>query len=106
MLYALSVGALLILLSVSLFSLYSSDVYSQSQQQQAVQAYWNARSGLEHYLDQRVLPKEGVIAFEHGECRMWSEGTDLVFEGRCQKQVRRLRLVGGDSAVCREEMAP
>ena len=56
LLFTLAVGVVLILLAVSLFTLYSSDVHSQSQQHQAIQAYWLARAGVERYSDTRQLP--------------------------------------------------
>ena len=105
LLYTLSVGVLLILLSVSLLTLYSSDSYSQGQQQQALQAYWNARAGLEHFCDQRQLPSGGSYDFQdRGRCTVKAEGKDLVFEGQSGKQKRRIRLLERDPARKIEEL--
>ena len=62
--FTLSVGVLLIVLSISLFSFYSSEVYSQGQQQKAIQAYWNARAGLEHFCLERRVPASGPQRWE------------------------------------------
>ena len=104
LLFTLSVGVLLIILSVSLLTLYSSDAYSQGQQQQALQAYWNARAGLEHFCDQRQLPSGGSYDFQdRGRCTVQAEGKDLVFEGSYGKQKRRIRLLERDPARRVEE---
>lgn len=104
LLFTLSVGVLLIILSVSLLTLYSSDAYSQGQQQQALQAYWNARAGLEHFCDQRQLPASGIYDFSgQGRCLVTAQGKDLVFEGQYGKQKRRIRLLERDPAQRVEE---
>jgi hypothetical protein len=98
------VGVLLIVLSVSLFTLYSSDAYSQGQQQQALQAYWNARAGVEHFCDQRRLPEGSTYDFPgRGRCVVSTEGKDLIFEGQYGKQKRRIRLLERDPARKIEE---
>lgn len=103
--FTLSVGVLLIILSLSLFSFYSTEVYSQGQQQKAVQAYWNARSGLEHFCAERRVPSNGFYDFhERGQCSVRSEGKDLVFEGQFGSQKRRIRLLERDPARRVEEL--
>lgn len=97
--FTLSVGVLLIILSLSLFSFYSSEVYSQGQQQKALQAYWNARAGLEHFCQDRRVPASGVYDFrERGRCEVRSDGKDLIFEGQSGAQKRRIRLLERDPA--------
>lgn len=104
LLFTLSVGVLLIVLSVSLLTLYSSDAYSQGQQQQALQAYWNARAGVEHFCDQRQLPEGSTYDFAgRGRCVVSVEGKDLVFEGQYGKQKRRIRLLERDPSKKVEE---
>ena len=103
LLFTLSVGVLLIVLSVSLMSLYSSDSFSQGQQQQAIQAYWNVRAGVERFLDQRKMPASGIYPMERGQCRVWMDGKDLVFEGQFGSQKRRLRLLERNPARRLEE---
>lgn len=103
--FTLSVGVLLIILSLSLFSFYSSEVYSQGQQQKAVQAYWNARAGLEHFCQERRVPAGGVYDFrERGRCEVRSDGKDLVFEGSFGSQKRCIRLLDRDPARRVEEL--
>lgn len=103
--FTLSVGVLLIVLSISLFSFYSSEVYSQGQQQKAIQAYWNARAGLEHFCLERRVPASGVYDFrERGRCEVRSDGKDLVFEGVAAGQKRRIRLLERDPARRVEEL--
>lgn len=97
--FTLSVGVLLIILSLSLFSFYSSEVYSQGQQQKALQAYWNARAGLEHFCQDRRVPAGGFYDFhERGRCEVRSDGKDLVFEGESGSQKRCIRLLERDPA--------
>jgi len=99
LLFTLSVGTVLILLAVSLSSLYSSDVYSQAQQHQAIQAYWLARAGVERYTDSRQVPPSGLYDFSpHGRCSVTQQGRDLIFEGQSGKQRRRILLLQGDPA--------
>ncbi|ODT58560.1 hypothetical protein ABS71_18855 [bacterium SCN 62-11] len=103
--FTLSVGVLLVVLSISLFSFYSSEVYSQGQQQKAVQAYWNARAGLEHFCQERQVPSSGFYDFrERGRCDVRSQGKDLVFEGLSGSQKRRIRLIERDPARRLEEL--
>lgn len=102
--FTLSVGVLLVILSISLFSFYSSEVYSEIQQQRAVQAYWNARAGLEHFCQDRRLPTAGVYKLAAGLCSVRSEGKDLVFEGEANGQKRRIRLIERDPARRVEEL--
>ncbi|ODT57969.1 hypothetical protein ABS71_19180 [bacterium SCN 62-11] len=102
--FTLSVGVLLIILSLSLFSFYSSEVYSQGQQQKSLQAYWNARAGLEHFCQERRVPATGVYDFrERGRCQVHSQAKDLVFEGVFGTQKRRIRLIERDPARRVEE---
>lgn len=64
--FTLSVGVLLVILSISLFSFYSSEVYSEMQQQRALQACWNARAGLEHFCQERHVPQSGFYQLARG----------------------------------------
>lgn len=106
LLYTLSVGVILILLSVSLLSLYSAEVHSQTQQQQALQAYWNARSGVERYCLARWIPAGGQYNFAaHGTCRVEHTQEGLLFEGRCGRQRRCILLKNGEPAL-RSERVP
>ena len=103
--FALSVGVLLVILSLSLFSFYSTEVYSQGQQQKALQAYWNARAGLEHFCQDRHVPGSGVYELgASGRCVVRSEGKDLVFQGESGAQKRRIRLLERDPARRVEEL--
>lgn len=101
--FTLSVGVLLVILSISLFSFYSSEVYSEMQQQRAIQAYWNARAGLEHFCQDRRVPAAGAYKLASGQCVVRSEGKDLIFEGEANGQKRRIRLIERDPARRVEE---
>ena len=101
--FTLSVGVLLVILSISLFSFYSSEVYSEMQQQRALQACWNARAGLEHFCQERHVPQSGFYQLARGRCKVSSEGKDLVFEGEADGQKRRIRLIERDPARRVEE---
>lgn len=107
LLFALTVGALLVALALSLLTLYSSDAYSQSQQQHALQAYWNARSGLERYCESRQLPENGRYDLGTvGNCTVREEGDRLWFQGECQGQRKRIVLPNGDPRLKQEEPLP
>ena len=102
--FTLSVGVLLVILSLSLFSFYSNEVYAQGQQQKAIQAYWNARAGLEHFCQERRVPGGGVYDFhELGRCAVSVQGKDLVFEGQAGSQKRHIRLLQRNPAHRVEE---
>lgn len=103
LLFTLAVGSVLVILAVSLFSLYSSDVHSQSQQHQAIQAYWLARAGVERYIDTRQLPNGDYNFAPQGRCSVTRRGSDIVFEGQVGKQRRRIVLRQGDPARRIEE---
>lgn len=96
LLFTLSVGVILIILAVSLMAFYSSDAYAQGQQQQAVQAYWNARSGLERYLDSRQVPPQPYDFGPQGRCSVTRKGADVVLEGTSGGQHRTIVLLNGD----------
>lgn len=103
LLFTLSIGTILILLAVSLLSLYSSGVQAQAQQQNGLQAYWSARAGVERYTDSRQLPGTGIYDFgKQGRCSVTRQGEDLVFEGQFAGQRRRILLEAGDPARRRE----
>ena len=115
MLFTMSVGVILAILAVSLISLYYGDFHSQRMQQQAIQAYWNARAGVERYCDARQLPdqgppsprdgggggwgNEGLYDFgASGQCQVSQDKQDLLFEGRSGAMKRHIRLLAGDPA--------
>ena len=94
LLFALSVGAILSILAVSLLSLYYGDYHSQRVQQFAIQAYWNARAGLERYGETRQLPEKRLYDFGPNGL----DHQDLIFEGRSGSVTRSFRLISGDPA--------
>lgn len=107
LLFTLSVCTLLIVLAVSLLTLYSSDAYSHGQQQQAIQAYWNARAGVERYTDSRQLPPSKLYDFgPSGRCSVMKNGEDFLFEGQCGGQTRQIVLRDGDPARKIEQPFP
>lgn len=100
LLFVLSAGVILLLLAASLFTLYSSNAYSHSQQQAALQAYWNARAAVERYSDARQLPGNGHYDFgSAGNCTVVQQGQDLVFRGQSASQYRQIILLKGDPAA-------
>ena len=99
LLFTMSVGVILAILAVSLISLYYGDFHSQRMQQQAIQAYWNARAGVERYCDARQLPDKGLYDFgASGQCQVTQDKQDLLFEGRSGAITRHIRLLAGDPA--------
>jgi type II secretory pathway pseudopilin PulG len=99
LLTTLAVGAVLTILAVSLLTLYFNDYHSQKIQQQAIQAYWNARSGVETYCDSRHLPTDGRYDFGAvGLCQVTQSGTNLVFTGQSGSVHRTITLLSGDPA--------
>jgi hypothetical protein len=96
LLFTLSVGAILSILAVSLIGLYFGDYHSQRMQQQAIAAYWNARSDVERYCDARQLPDKGT--YTEFDCQVSQENRDLVFTGHSGAMSRRIKLLGGDPA--------
>ena len=104
LLFTLSVGVILSILAVSLIGLYFGDFHSQRMQQQAIQAYWNARAGVEHYCDARQLPDKGLYDFgRSGQCQVSQDKQDLLFEGRSGAMTRHIRLLNADPAQRVEE---
>ena len=96
-LYLVTVFAMV--LTVSLLGLYFGDYHAQRMQQQAVQAYWNARAGVEHYCDARQLPDKGLYDFGlAGQCQVTQDNQDLVFVGKSGAMSRPIRLLAGDPA--------
>lgn len=98
LLLTVGVGGVLIALAVALVSLFLADYQMARRQQQSIQAYWNARSGVERYLQSGKLPESG--AFELGRNERCSVETrkngDLCFIGQSQGVTHRLTLVGGE----------
>ena len=91
LLFTLSVGVILAILAVSLIGLYYGDFHAQRMQQQAVQAYWNARAGVEHYCDARQLPDKGLYDFgASGRCQVSQDKQDLVFAGSSGAMTRHI----------------
>jgi|JRYG01.1.fsa_nt_gb hypothetical protein len=104
LLFALTVGGLLLILAASLLTLYSSDAFSQGKQQQSMQAYWNARAGVERYCLSRTLPPTGVYELgKSGRCKVSENKGDLWFEGEYASQTRKILLISGDPSQRREE---
>ena len=99
LLYTLAVGAILSILAISLLGLYFGDYHAQRTQQQAIQACWNARAGVERYCDSRQIPDKGLYDFgSTGQCLVTQEKQDLVFEGRAGTMSRHIRLISGEPA--------
>lgn len=99
LLFALSVGVILSILAISLLGLYYGDYHSQRVQQFAIQAYWNARAGVEHYAESRQLPEKRLYDFAaNGVCQVKVDHQDLVFEGHSGSVTRTIRLISGDPA--------
>lgn len=102
---ALAVGALLSILAGAFLVLLVNDYQAASLRQQAIQAEWNARAGLEHYLASNELPPrdketgERQIVVKPGNvCRCLRDSStgDIRFEGVSGQARRTLVLVGGD----------
>jgi hypothetical protein len=100
----LSIGAVLVILATSLVGLFFGEYHAQRSQQQAIQAYWDARSGIERYCDNYKLPEPPVYDLGRaGNCKVIKQPNgDLLFEGQCGAMIRRISLSGGDPAKARE----
>lgn len=104
LLTTLSVGVVLTILAVSLLALFLNDFSGQRGQQNGIQAYWNARSGVERYLIDRRIPKS--LHYDLGSagyCKVEESGQDLVFVGCSGRAERRIRLLGKQPGARVEE---
>ena len=104
---ALMAGAVFAILAVAILGLFLADYQGQRTQQQSVQAYWNARSGLARYLASGHLPEHGVWELGPGQrCLVLEENGDVVLEGVSGSVHRRLRCLGADPARVSEDVGP
>src|ERR1017187_9522792 len=97
LLLTLVVGVVLTILATSLVGLYFGEYQAEKTQQQAIQAYWAARAGVERYCNDSRLPNPPVyeLGSKMGRCLVQKQPNgDLVFEGQCGQLTRRIRLVG------------
>ena len=100
LLTTLAVGVILTILAVSLLALYYEDFSAQRVQQHSIQAYWNARSAVERYSQNRQLPPSGRYDFaEAGTCSVQEVKGELVFEGRSGSSNQKIRLQSGNPAL-------
>lgn len=100
LLTTLAVGVILTILAVSLLALYYQDFSAQRTQQRSLQAYWNARSGVERYSLERRLPADLRYDFgKAGSCSVQDVKGDLVFEGLSAGYAQRIRLQHGNPAL-------
>ena len=99
LLTTLAVGVILTILAISLLSLYYQDFSAQRTQQRSIQAYWNARSGVERFSQERRLPAQLRYDFgKAGFCSVQEVKDDLVFEGRSGGSAQRIRRLRGNPA--------
>lgn len=104
LLFVFSVSVILAGLAISWLALHSNENRARERGLQAIQAYWNARAGLERYCQERRLPADGVYSFDKGNrCVVSREQGDLLFQGVSGGQSRTLRLGQGDPSLRREE---
>lgn len=104
---AVGVASLLVTLGVLCLSLVAARSRAQSHEQRALQATWNARAGLEHFLQQGAVP-EGNLALDPEDPQqscsvIRSPNGDLVFVGLSHGVRRQLTCLGGDPARLTEE---
>ena len=104
---SLMVGALLFILAGAFLNFLVTDYHANRTRQQALQAHWNARAGLEHYLHRRELParqsdtgKRRVYlkssdALNYWEVKHDAKTGDLRFIGVSGQVTRTLKLLGG-----------
>lgn len=104
---SLMVGALLFILAGAFLNFLVTDYHANRTRQQALQAHWNARAGLEHYLHTREFPpreptsgRRRVYLKPPSQVNYWevqhdSKTGDLRFIGVSGKVTRTLKLLGG-----------
>ncbi len=83
------------ILAAALLGLYFTDYRAQRRQQNSLQAYWNARSGVENYRATHTLPNSGLYKLAQGDCLVEKQSQDLHFKGRYQGVTREIILLGG-----------
>ena len=105
---ALAISTILVIFAAALLSFLANDYHASRTRQRAVQAEWNARSGLEHYLATGKLPKEDpksklreIVLSEKNkdescQVRHNPETGDIEFVGVSHGTMRVILLVGGD----------
>lgn len=115
LLNALLVGLVLGALGLALLVQLAHHYRLHRQRQFGVQAGWNARAGVEHFLARGQLPPLDPVTGLHtwflnapGDrsrcCDVRRQSFDLVFRGVCQGETRTIVLVGGDPNQRREEL--
>ncbi len=98
LLTTLVVGAILMILALALVGLFLSDYQLAGRQQKSVQAYWNARSGVEAFLQVGKLPADGAFRWSRSEqCRVVQlKNGDVEFIGQSGNVEHKITMVGGD----------
>lgn len=104
LLTTLMVGAVLAILALALVGLFLNDYQTAARQQRSIQAYWNARSGIEAYLQSGKLPSDG--AFRWGKtdrCQVQADTSgNVIFTGQSGNVQHRITLLGGDPSRINE----
>ena len=100
----LSVGAILTGLAIALLILYFGAYRSQRLQQQALQAYWNARSGVDRFSLDHILPEKGSYDWGQSDrCTVTRKKSgDLIFQGESGSVSRTIVLRQGDPSQAME----
>lgn len=91
----LSLGVLLLVLTTAVFAFVYPHYRAHRLEQQRVQAYWNARSGLESYLAGSFgsIQSGKIVTFPGGTVSR--AGNRLVFEGQAGSARERFVFVEG-----------
>ncbi|MEW6280516.1 MAG: hypothetical protein AB1758_17970 [Candidatus Eremiobacterota bacterium] len=110
---ALMVAALLAVLVGGVLLLFLPDYYAHRRQQQAIQALWNARAGMERWLALGTLPEPDLATGQRvwsvrpgsstERCVVFWRGRDLCFEGSSGTVRRRLVLLNRHPDRVKEE---
>jgi len=102
---ALGVAAVLAVLCVVGLSLAAWKSRASARERHVVQATWNSRSGLEHYLHTGELAERSLDPHDATQrCKASRQANgNLVFEGSSGSVCRTLVLVGGDPSRLTEQ---
>lgn len=111
---AMFVGLILGALGIALLGQLAHHYRLHRQRQFGIQAAWNSRAGIEHFLATGQLPPVDPTTglrtiFLNGPgdrsrcCDVRRQGDDLIFRGVAQAESRAIVLVGSDPNQRREE---
>lgn len=106
LLYALSLGAILVGLASFVVLMTRQRIAQMQRTEWALQARLNAQSGFNRYCSTHEIPASSLDFGIAGRCEIQLRGKDLWFVGQCHGQSCALMAPGGDVRRVHEEKAP